>query len=234
MADPEPRYYFSFRSPYSWLAHRELVERFPELAAGLRWVPFWEPDPGMTAELTAAGGQVRYTPMSRAKHLYILQDVARLCRARGLPIRWPVDRQPRWELPHLAYLVAAEQGRGPQFVAEVYAARWLRGADICHPDTVRAIARATGVDPAEAVAAADHPQWRAAGVQALLRIDRDGVFGVPFFVYGFDRFWGLDRLAGFVARLREPAPADQRRSDQPTGPEPVGAAGELDHPGGCG
>lgn len=228
MVDQRPRYYFSFRSPYSWLAHRELAERFPELAAELHWLPFWEPDVGMTAALTAAGGRVAYTPMSRAKHLYILQDVARLCRERGLPIRWPVDSRPRWELPHLAYLVAAEQGRGPQFVAEVYAARWLRGEDICHPDTVRASARAAGVDPAEAVGAVDHPRWRAAGVRVLLRIDRDGVFGVPFFVRGFDRFWGLDRLDRFAAALRAPA-----GPGGPAEPEPVAADG-LDHPGGCG
>ncbi|MEK8171043.1 hypothetical protein NKH77_20400 [Streptomyces sp. M19] len=50
--------------------------------------------------------------MSREKHFYILQDVRRLLRDRGLPVAWPVDRDPVWEVPHLAYFAALDAGVG--------------------------------------------------------------------------------------------------------------------------
>jgi 2-hydroxychromene-2-carboxylate isomerase len=226
---PAARYFFSFRSPYSWLAHRELTKHHPETAKSLSWVPFWEPDPGMTAALEAAGGRVTYTPMSRPKHLYILQDVRRLCQEQGLALRWPVDRNPRWEVPHLAYLVAAEEGRGPQFVDAVYEARWLRGADICDPATIREVAAETGLDPEPLAGAADDPAVRAVAVAALLWIDRDGVFGVPFFTYGYDKYWGLERLSPFLDRLD----GDAARAAGILPADWHGTA-DLDHAGGCG
>ena len=105
-----PRHYFSFRSPYSWLAHRELTEHHPAVARDVRRIPFWEPDRLSQKLLAEAGGSFVYQPMSREKHFYILQDVRRLTRARGLEVSWPVDRDPHWEVPHLAWFAAARHG----------------------------------------------------------------------------------------------------------------------------
>jgi 2-hydroxychromene-2-carboxylate isomerase len=230
MAVRTQRYYFSFRSPYSWLAHEELLRLHPARAAALEWIPFWEPDEGMTAELANAGGTFVYAAMSRAKHFYILQDVRRLCAERGLPMRWPVDRAPHWEVPHLAYLAAARQGAGERFAAAVFRARWHEGRDICRPETVRELAGEVGLDPAELAGAATDAELRAAGLAALLKVSRDGVFGVPFFVSGHDKYWGLDRLAAFLAAggdgWQAPAAAG--------GPDLVEVMAEPGHAGGCG
>src|SRR4030095_2728769 len=40
----QPVFYFSLRSPYSWLAYRDLLDRYPDVAERVRWEPFWEPD----------------------------------------------------------------------------------------------------------------------------------------------------------------------------------------------
>ena len=45
MARRRPRWYFSFRSPYSWLAYRDLISRYQDVAELIDWLPFWEPDP---------------------------------------------------------------------------------------------------------------------------------------------------------------------------------------------
>jgi 2-hydroxychromene-2-carboxylate isomerase len=234
MARPAtPTCYFSFRSPYSWLAYHDLCTHHPGLVGRLRWAPFWEPDETSLGLLAAAGGSFPYVPMSKQKSRYVLQDVRRLAAERGLPITWPVDRQPCWEVPHLAYLVAAGQGRGQEFIAAVYRARWLQRRDICQPATVGEIAAELGLDPGRAAAAATDPQLRAEGVTALLAIDRDGVFGVPFFVYGFDKYWGVDRLPAFVQRLAVPT---GRAAGRSAAPELVTAAVSSDggHAGGCG
>lgn len=229
-----PRFYFSLRSPYSWLAYRELLDKYADVAAQVDWVPFFEPDERSDAMLTERGGVFPYAQMSRAKHLYVLQDVKRLADVHGVPVTWPVDRDPVWEVPHLGYLVAERAGKGPEYIAAAYQARWEQGRDICDPATVADIAERLGLDADEVSGAAERDEMREQGIQVLLEICKDGVFGVPFFVNGFSRYWGLDRLATFARDLRasvEPAKAM---------PEPVpaavalGRASDHGHAGGCG
>lgn len=227
-----PRFYFSLRSPYSWLAYRELVVDHPTVASAVEWVPFWEPDAESSRLLAELGGDFPYSTMSRAKSLYVLQDVKRLAIQRGLGFRWPVDRAPVWEIPHLGYLVAERAGLGEEYVALAYRARWEEGRDICDRATVAGIGRELGLNPDEVADASDDPELRAAGAVVLMQICQDGVFGVPFFVHGFSRYWGMERLGAFVAQLDLP-PAREL-------PTPVGAAvgvgrsSDEGHAGGCG
>ncbi|MBO0820115.1 MAG: DsbA family protein, partial [Nocardiopsaceae bacterium] len=144
-----PRFYFSLRSPYSWLAYADLHRRYPDLAGRLEWRPFWEPDARSERMLAEAGGRFVYTPMSKEKHLYILQDIRRLAAERGLRVGWPVDVDPCWEVPHLAYFAALEHGQGHEFIRLVCDLRWRDGRDICQPDTMAEAADRLGLDPGE-------------------------------------------------------------------------------------
>ena len=233
---PALRFYFSLRSPYSWLAYHDLRTRYRTLGDRLEWIPFWEPDELSLRLLAEAGGQFVYTPMSRAKHLYVLQDARRLARERGLLFTWPVDRSPWWEVPHLAYLVARRQDRGAEFIAAALRARWEDGRDICDQETISDIAVSLGLDPADVRGAVDDPSVRAEGVAALLSIYRDGVFGVPFFVRGYDKYWGVDRLPAFAGAVHA---ADEPIEERPlvkslTVPESELVATDGGHAGGCG
>ncbi|MBD0423381.1 DsbA family protein [Streptomyces sp. TRM S81-3] len=228
-------FYFSLRSPYSWLTHRELTTRRPDVAAALEWVPYWEPDAWSERLLAGTGDTFVYTAMSRPKHFYILADVRRLATARGLEVTWPVDRKPVWEVPHLAYLAAQRHGRGADFADRVYTARWLEGRDICDPATMAAIGKEMGLDPGELAGAADDPALREEGARALRRAVHDGVFGVPYFIHGHDKYWGLDRLDAFLGALDgrtdgDPEPRAQRLPE----PDPETRGGDLGHGGGCG
>ncbi|MFJ4525793.1 2-hydroxychromene-2-carboxylate isomerase [Streptomyces sp. NPDC088810] len=229
---PRQLFYFSLRSPYSWLAHRELTLRHPEVAQALEWVPYWEPDAWSERLLAETGHTFVYTAMSRAKHFYILADVRRLAAARGLRVTWPVDRTPVWEVPHLAYLAAERLGRGAEFADRVYAARWLEGRDICDRDTMAAIGKDMGLDPAGLAGAADDAGLREEGARALRRAVDDGVFGVPYFIDGYDKYWGLDRLDAFLFGLGGRAVAPAERLPEPE--TDARAGGDLDHGGGCG
>jgi 2-hydroxychromene-2-carboxylate isomerase len=225
------RWYFSFRSPYSWLTYLDLMARYPDVADALDWVPYWEPDDRSQYMLAEAGGHFPYTEMSRERHRYILQDVRRLTRSRGLPVVWPVDRDPCWEVAHLAYLVADAHGKGREYVAAIYRERWERGHDISLRSTIAAVGGEIGLDPALLADAADDEKVRRQGLDVLLAIDRDGVFGVPFFVRGYDRFWGLDRLSEVVALVRGEAGGD---SEPVEASDPADLAVDSGHAGGCG
>jgi 2-hydroxychromene-2-carboxylate isomerase len=118
---------------------------------------------------------------------------------------WPVDPAPRWEVSHLAYLAADRLGVGPEFIAETYRARWELGENISDPDTMRKIGETLGLDPEVLARAHEDPEIRELGMTALNSLHRDGVFGVPFFIVGFDKYWGVDRLAGFAESVRAAA-----------------------------
>lgn len=225
-----PTFYFSLRSPYSWLAWHDLKANYPKLLARLRLAPFWEPDADYQAELGQVGESFLYAAMSKDKHLYILSDVKRLAGRRGLQPHWPVDRAPRWEVPHLAYLRAEALGQGAAFIDLAIQARWQQGRDICDPEVIALIATQLGLDSASLRDAHRDPELRRQGLQCLRSCVRDGVFGVPFFVTSRERFWGLDRLPEFIGALAQ-ATLVHTTPDVATGcPSPA----LLDHAGGCG
>ncbi|MGA4841735.1 2-hydroxychromene-2-carboxylate isomerase [Streptomyces sp. G45] len=176
-----PRCYFSFRSPYSWLAHQELSIRHRALAERMEWVPFFDPDP-LTARLVAERGG--HLPPGPAR-----------------------DDDRVWEVPHLAHLAAAEHGRGRDFLDAAFRARFLTGRDLCDRATVEAIGRGLGLPAGLLGRASDLPRLRARAIGGLLDALADGVFGVPFFAHGTTRCFGLDRVDAFAARVPAPAPA---------------------------
>ena len=234
-----PRVYFSFRSPYSWMSVHRLRRALPDPHRVLRFVPFWDPDPQTEAALRERGGEFHYVQMSKAKHLYILHDTKRQAAQLGLTMRWPIDVDPWWELPHLAFLVAQRRGAEAAFYAEASAARWVRGEDICQPDVIAKVAERAGLPGEELAGAAHDPQARSAGVDCLMQAYEDDIFGIPYFRVGRHRFWGLDRVEEFLAVLAaEPAGAGHRSLSLNNGGEAVtrGASGgyDTDTAGGCG
>ncbi|NQE92682.1 2-hydroxychromene-2-carboxylate isomerase [Nocardia terpenica] len=225
-----PRVYFSFRSPYSWLSFHDLRRDHPELVRRLEWRPFWEPDERFTALLTDAGHEFPYTPMSRAKHFYLLRDVRRLARRRGLANAWPVDDHLYWEPAHLAWFAAADQGLAEDYSDRVYAARWLSGHDICRPEVVQTILDDLGIATTidELLRS---PDIEKRALDALVSVCEEDIFGVPMFLHGREKFWGLDRLPDFLAAL--PDSAEREPSGIPDLAVPTATA-EIGHAGGCG
>jgi 2-hydroxychromene-2-carboxylate isomerase len=233
-----PRWYFSLRSPYSWFAFREMSERFPDVLDTVEWIPYWDPNPETERLLAADGARLAYSQMTRAKNFYILQDARRWSRARGWPMKWPIDRDPNWEVAHLPYFPAAAAGLGRSYVEAMSRARWELGEDITDRATVSRVATEIGLPAAELVAAIDDPAIREQGARCLAGAAADGLFGVPFFVCGAEKFWGVERVGAFAATVRgEPVTAVSEVPWQVSAAElaePAGVGADGGHAGGCG
>ena len=231
MSAPSTRWYVSVRSPYSWLALHDARQERLDLLRESEMRVFFEPEASSGSTARERSAVFHYTPMSRVKHLYILRDVARLSRSRGLAVTWPRDPHPRWEISALALAaaLAQDQDSGKHLAAELADARWLRGEDVHLEATVAGCLQRCGLDPALArLYLSDQGDLLRQTV--LARLDEDGVFGVPLIVVGREPFWGIDRLeSAALAHSRRTADGITSVSDDHAATVPVD-----DHPGGCG
>jgi 2-hydroxychromene-2-carboxylate isomerase len=179
------RFYFSFRSPYSWLAAERIDAELGDLGVPIERLPVY-PTPGVFPNDPAA------LP-NKAAHL--VQDVARLAREAGLTLRFPATDEVDWALPHAAFLAAEALGAGHAFMREAFRKRWSEGRDVGDEAVLAEAAEAAGLDAAAVLEAARSEALRSEAEAGFRRgIERDAIFGVPSFVYRGKLYWGQDRM----------------------------------------
>jgi 2-hydroxychromene-2-carboxylate isomerase len=179
------RFYFSFRSPYAWLAAERLDAELGTLPVAIELLPIYPPPDHVLTNLAAMPQKI----------LYIAQDIGRLAREQGLTVRFPPLADPDWSLPHAAFLHAQQYGGGRAFMLEMFRKRFAEGLDLGDDAVIGDAARAAHVDPTAVVCAAHSGELRSAVSAGWSRgVERDGIFGVPSFVYAGKLYWGQDRM----------------------------------------
>ncbi|MFN8544990.1 MAG: DsbA family protein [Candidatus Binatia bacterium] len=202
--------FWSFRSPYSYLATPRLVAlaRDWDVAIAVRPVlPIALRDPD----------KVFANPLAP---LYILRDAARTAEYLGLPLGWPrpdpvvqefVTRRIAPEQPHAWRLTrlgvaAARAGRGLAFIDEVSRLLWSGTVDGWDQgDHLAAATRRAGLDLAQLESTIAREQ---AAIDAELdanhaALGAAGHWGVPTMVFQGEPFFGQDRIDLLVWRLRQ-------------------------------
>jgi len=146
-----------------------------------------------------AQGTVFGDPAANPPRLaYLIEDVARLADRMGLVLAPPVDVD-SWEPVHNVAEYAKRQGKGLAFAQAAARARWTQSLSLENPDIIADIAAGIGLDEQQVRAAMSDTRLRAEMVQTYTPlIERDQVFGVPFFAFDADgkthRYWGQDRI----------------------------------------
>ncbi len=203
--------FWSFRSPYSYLATPRLVamERGYDLTIHVR--------PVYPLAVRAGDFFAKQDPLWIA---YLLRDTMRIAEMQGLPYRWPrpdpvvVDPATRAATPNQPYIhrltrlgcAAAEAGFGLPFLFEVGMLIWSGAVDDWHAGDhlAQATARA-GLDLAglDARIAADPDRY-----EAIVRENQDahrqaGHWGVPTCAFEGEPFFGQDRLDALLWRMKQ-------------------------------
>jgi 2-hydroxychromene-2-carboxylate isomerase len=220
--------YWSFRSPYSYLATSRLLalERTYDVHCHVRPV---YPLAVRTPEFFEGRDPLWFS--------YLMMDIAREAAFVGLPLRWPrpdpvyMDRATRTypaDQPHIHRLThmgvaAAELGRGLPFLAEVSHLIWSGEVDDWHQgDHLRRAAERADLDADALMTAVDDDAERLRFVVEKNQTDQRaaGHYGVPIMVFGGEPFFGQDRIdqlkwrmeaAGLTRRHVEAAGAKPRR-----------------------
>lgn len=179
------RFYFSFRSPYAWLAAERVDAMLGDLGVEIVRLPIYPTAGGFPNDPTA-------TPNKLA---YIVQDIARLTREQGLTVRFPPPGDPDWSLSHAAAIAAERAGSGHRFMLEGFRQRFREGRDLGDHEVIGEAARRAGLDANAIVAAAQAEDLRAQAAAAWSAgMECDHIFGVPSFVYAGKLYWGQDRM----------------------------------------
>jgi 2-hydroxychromene-2-carboxylate isomerase len=203
--------YWSFRSPYSYIALPRVVAPTRDFAVDVDM---------RVVHPAAIRNPAYFSTMNPLSRPYFLHDSAREAAFHGMPFRRPVpdpivqDQQTLSIAAHQPYIhrlgrlgiAAAEQGHGLAFCDEVSRMLWSGSVDHWHEgDHLSRAAERAGLDLAEldhAIAAEPerHETALAANDMALRAA---GHWGVPTFVFRGEPFFGQDRFDTLVWRLRQ-------------------------------
>ena len=182
-------YFFATISPFCYLAGARLEAIAARHGASIRYMPINAP-----ALFPRMGGQV-LAERHDSRKIYRLQELRRWAARLGVrldmqPAYFPANPAPS----SYAMITAAKLGGGDLagLVQAFPRAVWAEGRNIADEDVVREIVAAHGFDPK----AIDRGMFAAAETYSdnLEEAVTRGVFGVPFYLIGDERFFGQDRL----------------------------------------
>lgn len=186
-------FFFSFRSPYSYLAGPRafaLADRHAVEVAFRGVIPM------------AMRGQS--VPVS--KRLHTLRDTKREADRLGMPFGRIHD--PIGDGAMRCLLVsehAADVGRVREFVLTASRAIWSEALDVASEDGLRSVCERSGLAWADCTAALDDPAFRARVDANTNRVAELGHWGVPLLVLDGEVYWGQDRIED-VERALTPGP----------------------------
>lgn len=208
--------YFSFRSPYSYLAigrYRELSEAHTVDIALRPVYPIAIRDP-----------DILFTNALQGRYIFI--DAARSAQMLGIPYRWPrpdpvlqemMTRKVSEDQPYIHRLTrmgqaAQKRGKGLAFADEVSKVIWSGAVDDWHEGEhlAEAVSRA-GLDLAELDA---ELTAQAAALDAEISENQDaltaaGHWGVPTLVFEGEPFFGQDRIEMAKWRMEQKGLAER-------------------------
>lgn len=195
---PPVQFWFEFASTYSYPAAMRIQQVAEAAGATLEWKPFLL-GPVFQERLGTMDSPYNTNP---ARGRYMWRDLERLCARYGLPWKKP-SVFPRGSVlaTRIACLIAGEPWVG-DFVRAVYTANFAEDRDISQQETIEAILRGLGRDPA-LIQRAGAPEVKAqlrSNTEAALQI---GIFGAPNFIVGGELFFGQDRMEDALAFQRE-------------------------------
>jgi 2-hydroxychromene-2-carboxylate isomerase len=209
MGTPTVDCFWSFRSPYSYLATPRMVQIAREWDVDLRIRPV------LPIAVRIPGFFDRANPLWLP---YLLRDTFRVAQQLGIPYGPPrpdpivqdmATRQVAADQPYIFRLTrlgveAAARGRGLPFIDEV--SRLIWGGEVVgwHEGTHLAdAARRAGLELAsmDAAIAADPARYDAIIDDNQATLEAAGHWGVPTFVFDGEPFFGQDRIETLLWRL---------------------------------
>jgi len=182
-------YYLSVVSPWTYLAGNRPVEVAGRHGATIHYKPV---DP--TALFARTGG-LTLAERHDSRKAYRLQELRRQSAKAGMPLTLQPMYFPTNPAPAAYAIIAAQEKGGGDIhalVQSLCAACWAEDKNVAEDEVIRDCLSRAGFDPGLAFSG------MLTGAEIYGRNLEDavaaGVFGMPFFVVGDEKFWGQDRI----------------------------------------
>ncbi|HJU28642.1 MAG TPA: DsbA family protein [Candidatus Binataceae bacterium] len=190
----EIKFYYDYKSPFSYLAFDPALELERSHRVSVRFVPF-------RVDLGASKGG---NPAQRDDHdwrkvRYLYMDARRFAADRGIVIR---DPQKLFDssLALIGGIFAERHGCFREYSRQVFERFFRRELDLEDIAALGALFAELGLDAAGFRSFAD---TEGSGVLELAEAeaDRDRVFGAPTLIVASEIFWGNDRMQWAIRKL---------------------------------
>ena len=196
----ELKMYSDFKSPYAYLAFDPAMALPQRFNVRVRWIPF-------QLRLKGKGERSVY---SEYKVKYSYMDARRAAKPRGLWIRGPLkvyDTTPA----AIGGLFADKHGRFLDYGRAAFKQFFLRELEADQPEAVARLVAGLGLSDRDYL---DYlsGEGREAYERCQEEAAADHVFGVPFFIFGGEQFWGHDRMPMLEQHLAESGLALDRKA----------------------
>lgn len=175
-------FYFSFRSPYSYLALERtfsLVKQYPVKINIKPVLPM----------------VMRGLPVPFAKRIYILSDAKREARFNHIPFGKVCDPLGKGVENCLAiYEFAVKENKEHDYLISVARGIWSEGVNTATEHGLKKLVTRAGLNWYAAKTYLDNERWKARVEKNRNDMFEQGLWGVPCFQLGELRVWGQDRI----------------------------------------
>lgn len=191
--------WFDFSSPFAYLASTQLRAFAGRTGATLELKPLL-----LGALFKSIGtANVPMLEMSAPKRDYMALELRRWAARWGVPFKF-ASRFPMNTVKALRLTMLAPEEKKLDLVLAIYRAYWAEDRDISDEAELATIARSVDIEPAPLLARLGDDSTKALLRAATESAQARGVFGVPTFFVGDERYWGQDRLEDVERLLRTP------------------------------
>jgi len=189
--------FYSFQSPYSYLALESIYNIEDNYDVELLWQPF---------SARAAGQQVTASPILPDKLSYIFEDTKRYAEEHGIPLVYP-EAWPETEFDPgritRGAVVAGDMGVLKEYNYKVFHKWWGLGENPNEENFMSELSEELDIDLGDFLSKLSSSDTRDRVKGIYKRGRKLGIFDTPAFLLDKERIIGLDKLPYLEQRLQK-------------------------------
>lgn len=189
--------YYSFQSPYSYLAIESIYDIANKYEVELLWQPF---------SAKASGQTVPSSPIIPEKLSYLFEDTKRLAAESGIPLvfpeGWPENEFDPGRVTRGA-VVAGDMGVLMEYNYKVFHKWWGLGENPNEENFMNELCDELDIDLGEFLSKVSSSDTRERVKGIYKRGRKAMVYDTPTFVIDKERIVGLDKIAYLASRLEK-------------------------------
>jgi 2-hydroxychromene-2-carboxylate isomerase len=193
---PRLEFWYEFASTYSYLTAMRIEALAETAGVDVVWKPFV-----LGPIFSAQGWNTSPFNIYPAKGKYMVREMERLTKQRGLPFKMPSPFPQNGLYAARLALIGHEEGWGSAFARAVYTSQFAKGANISNKEILADILKSLRLNASSLLARIEEKHIKERLRQQTEEAQELGIFGAPSFLARNELYWGDDRLEQALAQL---------------------------------